>query len=360
MPAHNAARFIRQAVESVLAQSHANVELVVVDDGSTDDTWKVLEVFRERCKLLQQPNSGPGAARNNGLRAATGDYACFLDADDLLLPEALATLVKRVREDPPCDVTVGWWQMVDEQGHPASAVQKPESEFEALGGDAVRALQIRCCWHVAAAVVKMELVRDHGGWDERLRAAEDQDLWLRLALQGARFGFVKTPVSSYRRHTSNTSLQVTGQEKALLLFLQKWYGPSSPLPVEARALEPYARASFWFYLAQKSRDTGRDGEATRLARLACDALARVAPDSALLERVLWDAYLKPWEAAVHEALWPKASSQVAEVCWVHLREALRRRKIIPAGKWCVALARRRPALFLAKLRRLRSRQTAAA
>src|SRR5665213_988407 len=100
MPAFNMEGFIREAIQSVFAQTYPHYELIIVDDGSTDSTHEALAPFLDRITLVRQKNAGPSAARNRGLQIATGEFAFFLDADDLLLPGAFEALVALLRKRP--------------------------------------------------------------------------------------------------------------------------------------------------------------------------------------------------------------------------------------------------------------------
>ena len=95
IPAYNAAPYLAETLASVFAQSYPDYEIIVVDDGSTDDTLAVLEQFADRITLIRKPNGGPASARNAGLRQARGELLAFLDGDDLWLPDKLAAQVER-------------------------------------------------------------------------------------------------------------------------------------------------------------------------------------------------------------------------------------------------------------------------
>jgi glycosyltransferase involved in cell wall biosynthesis len=100
IPVHNGERFVAEAIESVLAQTYYPVEVVLIDDGSTDETPRVLSNFGDRVKVIAQENAGQSAARNRGIQAAAGELIAFLDADDLWLPEKLALQMVRLAETP--------------------------------------------------------------------------------------------------------------------------------------------------------------------------------------------------------------------------------------------------------------------
>lgn len=113
MPVFNGAPFLAEALESVFQQTHPNLELIVVDDGSTDDTPAVIAAYGDRVRALAQPNAGPAAARNHGVRAARGELVAFLDADDLWLPEKLSRQLARFAARPDLDLcfslTTNFW-----------------------------------------------------------------------------------------------------------------------------------------------------------------------------------------------------------------------------------------------------------
>ena len=104
VPVFNGERYLREAVDSILAQTYRPLEIVVADDGSSDDTLAVVARYGKHVRYLSQPNSGPAAARNFGLRAALGDFVAFLDADDLWHPKKLTRQMARLRKRPGIDL----------------------------------------------------------------------------------------------------------------------------------------------------------------------------------------------------------------------------------------------------------------
>ena len=117
IPAFNASATLRQAVDSVLAQTYAPHEIIVIDDGSTDATAQVARSYGTRVTLISQGNSGVSAARNAGARAASAEWLCFLDADDWYYPERLAAYAGMIREAPDLDFLTGDFDYVDAQGN---------------------------------------------------------------------------------------------------------------------------------------------------------------------------------------------------------------------------------------------------
>ncbi|GAB0149024.1 MULTISPECIES: glycosyltransferase [Marichromatium] len=196
MPCYNCARFVAEAVDSVLAQTHPAVELIVVDDGSSDDSLRILEGYGARIRLLRQPNRGPYVARNLALRHAEGRYLAFLDADDWWLPETLERLHRALRE-AEADIAYCGWQNVGE-GIRAAPHVPPERDRRALLEHAVRS----CPWPIHGVLVRSALVQGVGGFSERRRTAMDYDLWLRLLGLTDRVVRVPEVLAFYRWHDS--------------------------------------------------------------------------------------------------------------------------------------------------------------
>lgn len=114
MPVHNGAQFLREAIESALAQDYTPVEIIVVDDGSTDATPQILASFGSRIRHIRQTNSGAAAARNAALQASRGEYLAFLDADDLWLPQKLRVQIDYLGSHPDVDLVASSWKVLSE------------------------------------------------------------------------------------------------------------------------------------------------------------------------------------------------------------------------------------------------------
>lgn len=178
MPCFNAAGHISESVGSVLGQSYEAIELIVVNDDSTDHSLQVLEGIRDyRLVIISQPHSGVCVARNRGLAEATGDYVAFLDADDTWRPDCLEKLHSVLQKSPDAALAYCGWQNVGLPGGrgqpfiPADYEQPAKVEI-LLGGNR---------WPIHAALTRREAVIEAGGFDERFRISEDYHLWLRIA-----------------------------------------------------------------------------------------------------------------------------------------------------------------------------------
>jgi glycosyltransferase involved in cell wall biosynthesis len=209
MPAYNSGRYLAESVRSVQAQTHGHWELVVVDDGSTDDTREVVEALAAtdaRVRYVQRPNGGQAAARNTGLGAARGRLVAFLDADDLWLPEKLAAQLE-VLEATGVDLVYTDGYIFSEAG-----AESPEERFHILPGEARGIEMFRTLFNsnrigTLSVLVKREALDAVGLFDESraYQNCEDYDLWMRLAKWGASFYGMSEKLMRYRRHAAATT-----------------------------------------------------------------------------------------------------------------------------------------------------------
>jgi glycosyltransferase involved in cell wall biosynthesis len=199
IPTYNRAHLLPQALESVFAQEEKDFEILIVDDGSTDDTEAVLARYEGRVRVFRQKNSGPAVARNLGIENARGDYVAFLDSDDVWFPWTLAVHRSVIEKHGTPTIIEGTHvEFSTEDGPPALAeilpVEYPAPDYLASprGG----------LWPSGVAI-RTEALRAVGGFPTHAFNAEDSDLWLRL---GTRPGFVHVsapPAFAYRRHAES-------------------------------------------------------------------------------------------------------------------------------------------------------------
>jgi len=174
VPCYNQAHFLSEAIESVLSQSYENFEVVVVDDGSTDNTSEVASRYA-KVRLIRQENKGLSAARNAGLAESNGEYMVFLDADDRLLPSALEVGVKELEAHPECAFVFGYHNNIAVDGSPLATSHPPHDER-----DQYLALLHRCFIRMHAVMYRRSVFEAVGGFDTSLSASEDCDLYLRI------------------------------------------------------------------------------------------------------------------------------------------------------------------------------------
>jgi glycosyltransferase involved in cell wall biosynthesis len=200
VPCFNHGRFLAEALESLLAQTYEHIEIVVVDDGSTDDTPAVAARFALRVRYVRQENRGLAAARNAGLAASGGELLNFLDADDYHEPDAIERMVAAATADPGADVFHGRHRCVDRDRNPLTSYPVAE-----LSRDAFHQLLVKNRMICHSVLVRRRALVGAGGFDEQLRALEDWDCWLRLAAGGCRFVAVAAAVAVYRRYPGTMS-----------------------------------------------------------------------------------------------------------------------------------------------------------
>jgi glycosyltransferase involved in cell wall biosynthesis len=202
IPSYNHGRFLPEAIDSVRGQTHGNVEVVVVDDGSSDDTVAVAGRLGVRC--VSQPNRGCAAARNTGLGATTGDFVVFLDADDRLLPHALEANLDAFDEHPEAALVSGSYVFVTADGRRASRTLSLRTPTDYRDDHYAALLRVNFLGPPAALMYRRAPLVEAGGFRPSLKHAEDYDLSLRLAHDHPIF-FHGALVAEYRRHCGNKS-----------------------------------------------------------------------------------------------------------------------------------------------------------
>ena len=204
---YNRANTLGQAIESILGQTYKNIEVIVVDDGSTDGTHDVLERFGGRLRILRQENAGPSAARNRGIAEAKGDIISFLDSDDIWLPEKTerqVALLQRAGKSVPCCVCNATLQFTDRPTMTSfqNALLEPAEE-EGLWLNPAETLVDHFVLFNQTVAIRGEALEKTGGFDETLRYLEDYDLALRLSLVGV-FAFITEPLVIYRQGSAGS------------------------------------------------------------------------------------------------------------------------------------------------------------
>ncbi len=177
IPTYNRAAMVVEAVESVLAQEMVDFELIVIDDGSSDDTQEKLRVYNSRLSYYRQKNAGVGAARNRGLEFSKAPLVSFLDSDDLWLPKKLSTQHQYMLDHPEvwiCQTEEIWWR----NGRRVN----PKKHHQKVSGNIFQRSLDLCLVSPSAVMLRRELLEKVGYFDEELPVAEDYDLWLRVAV----------------------------------------------------------------------------------------------------------------------------------------------------------------------------------
>lgn len=212
VPAYNAETFLRQTLESIADQGVAELEILVIDDGSTDGTARVAEAFGAPVRLIRQANAGVCVGRNRGIAEARGRYIALVDHDDIWLPHKLGKQLSVLDQRPEIDVVYTdfvWWHPDPATGRfPEPATYPATPELPPLDPDFSGWIyhQMLTDSHVltSTALARAGLVKDSGGFDEGLPFSEDWDFWLRLS-RVARFAKLKEASTLYRQHPTQGS-----------------------------------------------------------------------------------------------------------------------------------------------------------
>lgn len=197
IPTYNSADFLHQSIGSVLAQSYERLELIVVDDGSTDGTSDVLAQYAGRLRAERQPNGGQSSALNKGWELSQGDLIGYLSADDRLHPQAVVRLVGALRDDPSAVLAYPDFHLIDEASQPIRPVQTPDYSREQM----IAGFQ---CLPGPGALFRRAAWRTAGGWDTGLRQMPDLDFFFRLCLAGS-FTRVPEVLADFRIHRRSTT-----------------------------------------------------------------------------------------------------------------------------------------------------------
>ncbi len=211
VPSYNAEGFIEETLQSVLGQSVQAVEVIVVDDGSTDRTCEIASRLDPRVRVIQQSRAGVCVARNRGLEEARGRFICFLDHDDVWHPEKLAVQLKLFAHDSELALVntaaTLWAQDLNGQFPPAATVLEtaPSPEVDSYrSGWIYHHLLVESFILTSTAMLRVEAVREVGAFDPQLPYSEDWDLWFRLSRKW-RFAKLQGAFVLYRQHASQGS-----------------------------------------------------------------------------------------------------------------------------------------------------------
>jgi glycosyltransferase involved in cell wall biosynthesis len=213
IPVFNAARFLEETLASVFAQTHPAVEVIAVDDGSTDGSAEVLARHAGRVTCLRQANRGEAAARNAGLAAANGAFIAFLDADDLWAPDKITRQLARLREEPGIDLSFtafrNFWM--------------PEVESEAQHFADHALSRPSYSWSVCTLVAPRQVFARFGPFDEQLRSLPNMTWFVRAAGRGARVDVLREVLMRRRLHDANATRAATGLDPdEFLPLLKAW------------------------------------------------------------------------------------------------------------------------------------------
>jgi len=255
MAAYNNGQYVREAADSVLAQDYPALELVIVNDGSQDDTRDVLARYDDdpRVTVIHQENAGQTAAKNNGLAATRGELVGFCDADNIWLPGKLARQVPALLARPEVGVVYGEISLIDAEGQPLPPVTRTRHS-----GRITAPLLLDNFVTFNTTLVRGEIIRGQGGFDERLRMGIDYELWLRISVEHE-FLYQPEPAVGYRiwggQMSHRTGERMENFFRLLENFLERH--PGVVPPAQARRAWAHSLTTRGRWLAS----VGRRGEA---------------------------------------------------------------------------------------------------
>lgn len=246
IPCFNAEKWLKEALDSCLNQTYQNIEIVIVDDGSTDNSLEIIksykEQFADKVVYESQPNSGSNPARNKGFSISKGKYILYMDADDYILPERIEKQV-RCFQETGADVV---FSSVRSQKHLANGtlvLGDPSDERYYVEGDDILECLITCrrFAHTLSPIFTRAVVEQNGGWDEAVKCSQDRDFLLTVAIRGAQFVFLPGCYSVYRQYENEKRVSAISLRKradSSLMRLRK----VETLLIEQNKFEQYRNA----------------------------------------------------------------------------------------------------------------------
>jgi glycosyltransferase involved in cell wall biosynthesis len=248
IPIYNGEKTIRETILSVLNQTFTDIEVLVINDGSTDSTLETISNITDpRLKVVSFPNAGLSASRNRGIKLASGEFISFIDADDLWTPDKLESQFNALNKTPETGVAYSWTNWIDESGQIIYG-----GGNHLFSGDVYTHLFLGDFIEGGSNVlIRRSALDEIGGFNETIQYSEDWEMWLRLA---TKYEFVSVPKPQilYRISSGSMSSNVLGMEAASLAIIQQAIA-QSPQPIEH--LKSHCLANRYKYLIYKALDS---------------------------------------------------------------------------------------------------------
>ncbi|MFH2045479.1 MAG: glycosyltransferase [Pseudomonadota bacterium] len=208
VPAYNHAEFISDCILSILNQDYPNIDLIVINDGSTDDTDQIIKALLEKYsfsfRYIAKNNEGLIKTLNHGIKLALGKYLCEIASDDILLPGSISKRVHYLKEHSKIDVVFADAYILDNKIKTTIRLQKDEKRYNSMEHTVKDLIEGRAKIFFPSGMFRKSLFEKLKGFDEDFRYSEDVTIWLQLALYGS-IAYLDEPVMYYRTHSSNTS-----------------------------------------------------------------------------------------------------------------------------------------------------------
>ncbi|NDJ61395.1 MAG: glycosyltransferase [Chloroflexi bacterium] len=205
-PTYNRAHYLPETIESVLSQNYLNIQYIVLDDGSTDDTPHILARYKDRLRWERHPNMGEARTVNKGLRLAEGAYVCVVNSDDPILPGLVKTAVAFMEAQPDVLVAYPDWQRIDAASKPTGEVFRREYTYAQMLREGV-------CLVGPGAFIRRAALTLEPWRDPQYRYVSDLDYWLRLGLHG-RFARIPRVLATHREHNESATVAERGEAMA--------------------------------------------------------------------------------------------------------------------------------------------------
>lgn len=265
IPVYNGERYIAAAIDSVLVQTYQNFEIIVVDDGSGDNTPAILQHYKQgygdRIQVVYQTNQGVALARNHGIGLAQGQWIAFLDADDTFLPDKLAAQLAFAAEQPQLGMIHSGWRRVSASGDLLMVVE-PWHDLPQL------TLESWLRWKPvlpSAMLFQRSWLEKTGGFDPRFPPAEDTELVLRLSAMGCEADWLRQVTVNYRQHEASAMHKGVPQARSLSAVIDHFF--SQPhLPELIAWQEPQIRYNTLVWIAWYLHHTGHLSEMSNYLR----------------------------------------------------------------------------------------------
>lgn len=292
IPAYNHADYLGQAIDSVLAQDYKNVELIVLDDGSTDGTAQVLGQYGSAFHWETHKNMGQSGTLNKGWHMSKGDILAYLSADDLLLPHAVSRSVDCLLDNPDAVLSYCDFDLIDPESRIVRRVNAPEYSFIEM------VTKFVCAPGAGAFFWRSEFLKT-GGWSPDIHRFPDYDCWLRLGLRG-RFVHIPECLAAFRVHDGSQSFSETPVDRAeeALKVMMGFYSLPG-LPDDVLTAKSQAMGNAHLLVAQLHLRAGRYLEAFS----EMSAAARLSPGSLLSIRFLRMFINGLFNRYIHKMLW---------------------------------------------------------
>lgn len=223
IPNFNYSRYLPEAIDSVLAQTYSNIEIIVVDDGSTDDSRAVIESYGNRLRAIFQENQGVSAARNRGIEESSGDLIAFLDADDIWLPKKIEAQVNKFKTDSELGLVHVGILDIQSEGNPG------ESHLDGMEGWVAEEMLLGkavICGGGSGAMVSKLALNEVDGFDPRFSTSADWEFFYRVASR-YKIGMVRDVLVHYRLHATSMHLNIALMEREMLLAHQKAFSAAN-------------------------------------------------------------------------------------------------------------------------------------